>query len=113
MDREKKCRNTMEQYKLKESGLAEAFPEFEAVKDKLIYGEIWENDGLDMRLRFLVSIAALLTVEGADLGSMLVSALQNGVEAEALGEVFHQAAPYIGFAKAEKGLAVFKDVCRV
>jgi alkylhydroperoxidase/carboxymuconolactone decarboxylase family protein YurZ len=90
--------------------LSAAFPEFEEVKDRLIYGEVRHQGGLTIRQRMLTVITVLATVEGDDLEEQLYAALRQGVTPEELQEVFHQAAPYIGIAKAEKGLAVLKRV---
>jgi 4-carboxymuconolactone decarboxylase len=65
---------------------------------------------MDDRLRSFVTVAVLLTVEGADLEDQLNAALKIGVRPSELQEVFHQAAPYIGFPKAEKGLAMLGKV---
>ncbi|MPN08338.1 hypothetical protein SDC9_155620 [bioreactor metagenome] len=78
------------------------------MKSRFVYGEVWAHSELSIKQRLLVSIAALVTVQGEELLGMLHAALRNEVTPEELQEVFHQAAPYIGFAKAEKGLHVLK-----
>lgn len=110
MNRLEKMQQNMETLGVEEHTLTKAFPEFESVKNSFIYGEIWEQGKLDKSLRTLITVAVLTTVEGNDLKEQLKAALKVGIKAESLQEVFHQAAPYIGFAKAEKGLKVFKAV---
>ncbi len=87
------------------------FPEFAQVKERFVYGEIFRHGALDERRRLLVTAAVLATVEGGDLEAVLAAALRRGVEPAALQEVFHQAAPYIGIPRAEKGLAAFARAC--
>ena len=110
MSRVENCGDVMGRLGIEKKGLAETFPEFEEVKNWFLYGEIWEQGELDLKLRLLVTVAALAAVEGNDLEEQLKTGLRNGLKPEELQEVFHQAAPYIGFAKAEKGLEVLKKV---
>lgn len=110
MNREEKAKTTMRKLDVRESALAAAFPEFDAVKNRFVFGDVWSLGELSDRLRLLISIAALATVEGDDLEALLHVALKQDVTPVELQEVFHQAAPYIGFAKAEKGLTVLKRV---
>lgn len=93
-----------------ENDLASKFPSFEGVKNRFIYGEVWNQGSMETRLRSLVVVAILATIEGGDLEEQLKAALIIGVTPPALQEVFHQAAPYIGFSKAEKGLHVLARV---
>ncbi len=104
------CKTNMEKLGVEENDLAAKFPAFEDVKNRFIYGEVWNQGSLDDRLRSLVVVAILTTVEGSDLQEQMNAALNVGVTPESLQEVLHQAVPYIGFAKAEKGLRVLAQV---
>ena len=110
MNRMEQTAQTMETLGLPRSDLPAGFPEIQQVKERFLYGEVWAEGAIPPRLRLLISIAALVTVEGDDLPLMLRAALKQGVTPAELQEVFHQAAPYIGFPKAEKGLAVLKAI---
>lgn len=110
MNRVEQAAQTTEKLGLPRKDLATEFPEFQQVKEQFLYGEVWAQEALSPRLRMLISIAALATAEGDDLPTMLRAALGQDVTPAELQEVFHQAAPYIGFPKAEKGLAVLKAV---
>ncbi|MDR1612428.1 MAG: carboxymuconolactone decarboxylase family protein [Planctomycetota bacterium] len=107
-----KSKKTIKKLSVGEDSLSALFPEFAAIKNRFLYGEVWSQGSLDDHLRALVTIAALTTVEGMDLEEQLHAALKIGVLPSELQEVFHQAAPYVGFAKAEKGLAVLGRVLR-
>lgn len=110
MGREKQTTKTMQHLGIQNNHLAVAFPEFETIKNQFIYGEVRRQGELNEKLQMLVVIAALITVEGEDLSEQINAALQVDVSPIELQEVFHQVAPYIGFAKAEKGLSVLKKV---
>jgi 4-carboxymuconolactone decarboxylase len=104
------CKENMEKLGVTENDLAPEFPAFEDVKNRFIYGEVWNQGQMPDRLRSIVVVAVLTTLEGDDLAEQIHAALTIGVTPDALLEVFHQAAPYIGFAKAEKGLRVLAQV---
>lgn len=110
MNRCDKAKQMMSKLGIKENSLYEAFPEFEEVKNNFIYGETLKQGDIDEKLKSIITIAVLTTVEGNDLGEAINGALNIGVKPEEIQEVFHQAVPYIGFAKAEKGLEVVKSV---
>ena len=112
MSRTDAARETMKRLGWDDGVLMASFPEFAAVKNNFTFGEVWQEGVLDTRQRLLVSAACLATVEGDDLELVLDAALGQGIQAAELQEVFHQAAPYAGFAKAEKGLGVLEKVLR-
>lgn len=100
----------MKKLNIKDNSLSKYFDEFEDVKNKFIYGEVWQQGNMDDKLRAIVTVAVLITVEGRDLEEQLNVALNIGVNPEELLEIFHQSAPYIGFSKVEKGLEILKKV---
>lgn len=110
MDRVKLAHDMMKNLGVEKNSLAQCFDEFESVKNNFIYGEIWHQGNMNEKLKSLITIAVLTTVEGKDLEEQINVALNAKVKAEELLEVFHQAVPYIGFPKAEKGLEVLKKV---
>jgi len=110
MNREEQKNYAMQQMGISENKLASAFPEFQTVKNRFLYGEVRQQGELTVKQRMLITVAALVTMEGDDLEEQLRSALKQNVSPAELQEVFHQSAPYIGFAKAEKGLTVLKQV---
>lgn len=110
MDRIERTEDVMKRLGASEEVLVDTFPEMAAIKDRFLYGEVWTQGVLDTRRRLLVTIACLTTVEGDDLAATLRMALGQELAPAELQEVFHQVAPYIGFAKVEKGLAVLGEV---
>jgi 4-carboxymuconolactone decarboxylase len=110
MGRADKSKNTMKALGIGENSLSAMFPDFTAIKKRFLYGEVWSHGSMDTHLRALVTIAVLTAVEGIDLDEQLHAALKIGVKPSEIQEVFHQASPYIGFPKAEKGLIVLSKV---
>lgn len=110
MNRVEEANKMMQKLGVKEKSLAKSFDEFETVKNNFIYGEVWNQGNMDEKLRSIVTVAVLTTVEGKDLEEQIRVALNIGVKPQELLEVFHQGVPYIGFAKAEKGLEILKKV---
>jgi alkylhydroperoxidase/carboxymuconolactone decarboxylase family protein YurZ len=105
-----KSQNKMKKLDIDKRAVNDLFPEFTAIKSRFLYGEVWSHGSMDDKLRSLVTIAVLITVEGSDLEEQLSAALKIGVKPEELQEVCHQAAPYVGFPRAEKGLTVLSKV---
>lgn len=110
MIRRDSSKETMRKLGVADNDLTPVFPGFEEIKNRLIYGEVWNQGQMDNQLRSILVVAVLTTLEGDDLAEQIQAALNIGVAPEALLEVFHQAAPYIGFPKAEKGLRVLAQV---
>lgn len=110
MTRIETYRDNMEKLGVTENDLSPSFPGFENVKNRFIYGEVWNEGQMDDKLRSLVVVAILTTLEGNDLGEQINAALNIGVRPEAILELFHQSAPYIGFSRAEKGLSVLAQI---
>ena len=82
-------------------------PDFEKYVIEFLAGEIWSREGLDLRTRSLVTIAAV-----ASLGRPLAlelnirMALNNGATRREIVETFLQLAPYAGFPVCWEGLTV-------
>jgi 4-carboxymuconolactone decarboxylase len=75
------------------------------------YGTIWSRPGLALSDRLLCTIAALATFPRlVALRRHLVSALQHGLDAEAIREILVQASLYAGFSAAEETLALAGEI---
>lgn len=73
-----------------------------------LFGGTYQRDGLDLRDRQLVNLAALATLGGVDpqLTGHVKTSLRLGMSREEILEVFVHLAPYIGMPKALAGLRV-------
>lgn len=110
-DRQSQAAATEQALGIQDEELAAAYPEFAEIKRRFVYGEVWQQGDLDARRRMLVTIASLTTVAAdRELETQLGVALAQHLEPVELQEVFHQLAPYIGFARAEQGLNVLRHV---
>jgi 4-carboxymuconolactone decarboxylase len=73
-------------------------PKLYELIETTVYGDIWQRPALDKRERSLITIAALIGMRQTDqLRSHLEKALNNGVTAEQISEVFTHLAFYAGF----------------
>ncbi|WIM97547.1 carboxymuconolactone decarboxylase family protein [Actinoplanes oblitus] len=73
-----------------------------------LFGGTYQRDGLSLRDRQLVNLAALATLGGVDpqLTGHVRTSLRVGLDREQIVEVFVHLAPYIGVPRALAGLRV-------
>ncbi len=76
-----------------------------------VYGEIWGRDGLDLKTRSLITVAALVAADKpAELAIHLRGALNVGWTKEQLEEVMLHLSYYAGFPSGIEGAKVLGDV---
>ncbi len=94
------------------SGVAEIAPDFARMTIEFALGDIYGRDGLDLRSRELVAIAALAAVGNArpQLRIHVESAASVGIERAEIIEVLMQVALYAGFPAALNALADCHDL---
>lgn len=91
--------------------LADTDPDFIAIRDRLMYGEIAARGVLDARQRHLVILVVLTTCQTLEpLDLQTKAALRDGVTPVEIKEALYQCAPYIGFPKTESALRRINDV---
>lgn len=102
MDRREIARQTVDALYGGRSDIAQAEPDFAAIKERLIYGEIYPHIQLDAKLRELVILAVAATNQTLNEVSLHTrAALQAGAAPEEIREAVYHCAPYIGLGKAE------------
>lgn len=85
----------------KGSELASVAPGLVEMTDRVLYGEVWEREGLSKRDRSLLTIASLMTANRhQQLEAHLGLALDNGVTQEELGEAMLHLAFYSSWPAA-------------
>ena len=95
----------------KGSELASVAPAFVEMTDRILYGEVWEREGLSKRDRSLLTVAALMTANRhQQLEAHLGLALDNGVTEEELGEVLLHLAFYASWPAAVTASRLLLDV---
>jgi len=78
-----------------------AVPALADLSDRVLFGEVWERDGLGKRDRSLVTVACLIALARAEqLPFHLRTALANGVTRQELEEVVMHLAFYAGWPAA-------------
>ena len=91
--------------------LSSTDPDFAAMRDRLVYGEIMEHGTLDDRQRTLITLVVLTSCQTLDgLKTWVDSALRTGVNPVEIKEAMYQCAPYIGFPRVEAALGIVNEV---
>ncbi len=93
--------------------LADTDPEFAAIRDRLVHGQIGQKGVLTREQRHAVTLACLAAV-GVErrVAHAAGDALNDGVDPLVLRETLYQVAPYIGMARAEAAIGALNGVLR-
>jgi 4-carboxymuconolactone decarboxylase len=79
--------------------------------DRLLYGEVWQRPGLNMRDKSMLTCAVLIALNRANfLHFHAHRALDNGLHARELGEIVTQLAVYCGWPMASAALTELAKV---
>lgn len=88
-----------------------AVPALGEITDQVLFGEVWEREGLGKRERSLVTVACLLSLYRPEqLAFHLGVALQNGVTRRELEEVVTHLAFYAGWPAAATGARLLGEL---
>lgn len=106
MNRTEKAAQTMRAlYGEARIGLTASDPEFAAIKERLIYGEVYAEKKLSAKLRELVILVVAATNQTMnEVRRHAAAALAAGVKPEEIREAVYHCAPYIGLGKAENAV---------
>ena len=86
-------------------------PEFAAIKQRLIYGEVYAEETLPAKLRELVIlVVAAANQTMNEVQRHTAAALAAGVKPEEIKEAVYHCAPYIGLGKAENAVNAVNEV---
>ena len=86
-------------------------PEFMAILQKFIFGEVFAVGELDLKTRELITCTVLSVMQTLpQLKSHAAAALRVGVTPIELREAVYQCAPFIGFPKTLNAIAVINEV---
>lgn len=93
------------------SPLESTDPEFAAIKERLIYGEVYAEEKLSVKLRELVILVVAATNQTlSEVERHIMAALQSGVNPEEIKEAIYHCAPYIGLGKTEAAVEAVNEV---
>ena len=114
MDRVEEARRTLlALYGGSHSPLEESDPDFAAIKQRLVYGELYAQEALDPVMRELILLAVATTNQTmSEVKLHTCAALRSGAYPEAVKEAVYHCAPYIGLGKAEAAAAAVNEVLR-
>lgn len=89
----------------------EALPGYDDFVAEAVYGGIWSRPGLAMADRMVCALSAVCVLERpATLKSLVGAALDNGLSARNILEVFMQSGLYAGFGTTETACAAAHEV---
>ena len=112
MNRTEKAMETMNAlYGEAHANLTASDPEFAAIKERLIYGEVYAEEKLSAKLRELVILVVASTNQTMnEVKRHTAAALAVGVKPEEIREAVYHCAPYIGLGKAENAVNAVNEV---
>ena len=91
--------------------LASVAPHLATLTQDMVFGDVWEREGLSKRDRSLITVATLTALYRTDqLEAHIGRALDNGVTKEEIGEVITHMAIYAGWPTAVNGALTAKGV---
>ncbi|WP_130618988.1 carboxymuconolactone decarboxylase family protein [Dyella amyloliquefaciens] len=90
---------------------ADVAPALDELTQQVLFGEVWERQGLSKRDRSLITVATLIaTYRINELPFHLKFALQNGVTRDELVEVITHLAFYAGWPAASTAVGIARKV---
>ena len=91
--------------------LSEA-PEFAHFNDDVLFGENWNNQDIDLKMRCIITVVALISsgITDSSLVYHLQNAKNNGVSKKEIAAIITRAAFYVGWPKAWAVFNLAKDV---
>lgn len=94
-----------------ELGQTDLDPEFTEICLRFIYGDIFHQGEIEIRLRMLISVVVLTTIGNqAQLSAQVNAALAVGVQPKEIKEALYQCAPFIGFPPVFDSLKTVNSV---
>ena len=92
--------------------LGDFAPEFAHFNDDVLFGENWNNQDIDLKMRCIITVVALMSsgVTDSSLIYHLQNAKNNGVSKKEIAAIITHAAFYVGWPKAWAVFNLAKDV---
>ncbi len=86
-------------------------PALVAYTDDVLFGDLWQRDGISLKERSLITVASLIAGGNPDqLRYHLLFAIENGNTKDELIEAITHLAFYAGWPKAMAAMAVAKEI---
>lgn len=92
--------------------LGEFAPQFAQLNDDVLFGEVWSDEHLTLKMRSILTISALVSKGMIDHSFQyhLVTAKQNGVTKTEIAAILTHLAFYVGWPNAWAAFRVAKDI---
>ncbi len=87
-------------------------PEFAHFNDDILFGENWNNGGIDLKTRCIVTVVSLMSqgITDSSLKYHLENAKKNGVSKKEIAAIITHTAFYAGWPKAWAVFNLAKEV---
>jgi len=96
---------------LAQGAAAELAPQLNTVSDEAVFGQIWTDERLELKLRSLATISALVALgRERQLRAHVVGGLNAGLEPEQIVQAVVHLAFYAGLPAAHSALEVVREV---
>ncbi len=93
------------------SPFSDIAPALGDITDNVLFGDVWNREGLSPRDRSLITVASLISLYRTnELPFHLKRALENGVTREELSEVITHLAFYAGWPPASTAVTIARKV---
>ena len=88
--------------------LGEFAPEFAHLNDDVLFGEVWNQEAIDLKTKCIITVVSLMAsgITDSSLTHHLHNAKNNGVTKEEIAAIITHATMYCGWPK---GWAVFRQ----
>ena len=88
--------------------LGEFAPMFAHLNDDVLFGEVWNEDAIDVKTKCIITVVSLMAsgITDSSLGYHLQNAKNHGVTKEEIAAIITHATMYVGWPK---GWAVFRQ----
>jgi len=88
--------------------LGDFAPTFAHLNDDVLFGEVWNEEALDVKTKCIITVVSLMAsgITDSSLGYHLQNAKNNGVTKEEIAAIITHATMYVGWPK---GWAVFRQ----
>ena len=92
--------------------LGEFAPEFAKYNDDILFGEVWNDETLDLKTRSIITITALMSkgILDSSLKYHIINAKKNGVSKKELSAIVTHVAFYAGWPNAWAIFNMAKDI---
>ncbi len=88
--------------------LGEFAPMFAHLNDDVLFGEVWNEEAIDVKTKCIITVVSLMAsgITDSSLGYHLQNAKNNGVTKAEIAAIITHATMYVGWPK---GWAVFRQ----